>query len=170
MAAPQRPAEPAPRSGALAGVAARTALLVLLGGWVGAWLLFGLVVAPTAFRVLPSIEEAGTLVGPVLSALHLYGVVAGVLLAALALALGRGLACTALPLAMSAACAYSQFGVSAEISEIRQLAFGPHGSEAAAARFTHLHHVSVVIFVCVGIAALALCVLHARADEASASP
>jgi len=168
MAAPQHPAEPAPRGGALAGVAARTALLVLLGGWVGAWLLFGLVVAPTAFRVLPSIEEAGTLVGPVLSALHLYGAVAGLLLAALARALGRSLACTALPLAMSAACAYSQFGVSAEISEIRERAFGPHGSEAAAARFTHLHHVSVAIFVCVGIAAIALCVLHARADEASA--
>ena len=32
----------------------RAALWLVLGGWVGSWACFGLVVAPNAFRVLPS--------------------------------------------------------------------------------------------------------------------
>ena len=56
----------------------RTALWLLLGGWIGAWLLFGGVVAPTAFRTLPSTEVAGLLIGPVLTWLHLYGAAAGI--------------------------------------------------------------------------------------------
>jgi len=80
--------------------------------------------------------------------------------------LGRGVARWALPLAMSAACLYSQFGLSAEIAEIRDGAFGPQGSEVLAARFNHLHRLSVAIFLCVGISALILAGLHARDDTA----
>jgi hypothetical protein len=144
----------------------RAALWLTLGGWIGAWLLFGLVVAPTAFRVLPSAQVAGSLIGPVVEVLQLFGSAAGLLLALIAWLLDRGVARWALPLAMSAACLYSQFGLSAEIAEIQDGAFGPQGSEALAARFNHLHRLSVSIFLCVGISALVLAGLHARDDTA----
>jgi hypothetical protein len=150
--------------GTSANAAIRGALWLTLGGWIGAWLLFGLVVAPTAFRVLPSARVAGSLIGPVLGVLQLFGSAAGLLLALIAWLLGRGAARWALPLAMSAACLYSQFGLSAEIAEIQDVALGPQGSEALAARFNHLHRLSVALFLGVGISALALATLHARDD------
>jgi hypothetical protein len=148
------------------GTAPRALLWLLLGGWVGAWMLFGAVVAPTAFSVLPTSEVAGQVIGPVLAALHLYGGGAGVVLALLAIAQGRGSIRVAVPLVMSAACLLSHFGVSAQIAEIRDLAFGPGGSEATAARFTRLHQLSVGIYLGVGFAALGLTWLHARSDAA----
>ena len=141
----------------------RSALWLTLGAWVGAWLLFGGVVAPTAFRVLPSTEVAGSLVGPVLAALHLYAAAAGALLALLAVALGRGPLLIGLPLLMSAVCLYSHFGVSSQLSEIRDLAFGSGGAPEFAARFTRLHRVSLGLFTGLGVAAVGLLVLHARA-------
>ena len=161
------PTERIPTSSVRAASASiRGALWLTLGGWLGAWLLFGLVVAPTAFRVLPSAQVAGSLIGPVLDVLQLFGSAAGLLLALIAWLLGRGVARWALPLAMSAACLYSQFGLSAEIAEIQYDAFGPQGSEVLAARFNHLHRLSVAIFLCVGISALILAGLHARDDTA----
>ena len=100
--------------------ASRTALWLLLGGWVGSWALFGLVVAPTAFRILPSTQIAGQLVGPVLTALHLYGGLAGVALALLARGLGRRPLLVALPLLMGAICLASHFGISLPLDEIRE--------------------------------------------------
>jgi hypothetical protein len=143
----------------------RGLLWMLLGSWIGSWLLFALVVAPTVFRVLPTPGAAGALVAPVLDALHLYGVAAGVALSALALALRRGWLRVALPLVMAAACLYSQFGVSAELAEIRPHVFGPEGSEAMAARFTHLHRISMAIYTWVLSAALVLLGLHVISDS-----
>lgn len=148
----------------LRGVAARTLLWLLLGGWVGSWACFGIVVAPTAFRVMPSSELAGALVGPVLTQLHLYGVLAGIGISGLSWLLRRGRVAIYLPLLMAAACLYNQFGVSGEIAEIRDLAFGPSGSEAVATRFAHLHRVSMAIYLAVSGATLVLVWLHARAD------
>ena len=142
----------------------RGLLWLLLGGWIGSWLLFALVVAPTAFRVLPSSAVAGSFVAPVLDALHLYGAAAGVALAALAVALRRGTLRIVLPLAMAAACLYSQFGVSAEMAEMRDQVFGPEGNELLAARFAHLHRVSMGIYSAVLLAALLLLGLHAADD------
>lgn len=147
------------------GAALRSLLWLLLGGWVGAWALFGLVIAPTAFRVLPSAEIAGALVGPVLTALHLYGAVAGAGLALLAAVLRRGRLRVLLPLLMMAACLYSQFGVTAEISEIHAAVFGPEGSEMLAARFNSLHRLSMGIYLSVSAATLWLLVLHAISDS-----
>lgn len=145
----------------------RTALWLLLGGWFGAYLLFGAVIAPTAFSVLPTSELAGNLVGPILTKLHLYGALAGFLLALIARALGRGKLLIAAPLGLSALCLYSHFGVSAELDEIRELAFGPGGNTYMAARFSFLHSVSVGIFIGVGVAVTFLIGLHARADSRS---
>jgi hypothetical protein len=145
----------------------RGLLWVLLGGWIGSWLLFALVVAPTAFRVLSSPGAAGALVGPVLDALHLYGAAAGLALAALAAALGRGALRIALPLGMAVACLISQFGVSAELAEMRNLAFAPEGSEQVASRFNQLHQLSMGMYSVVLCAALLLAGLHAISDATS---
>ena len=122
------------------------------------------VVAPTAFRVLPSTQIAGQLIGPVLAALHLYGAAAGIALAALAWGLARTGWCVWIPLGMGALCAVSHFGVTAQIEAIRPLAFGPGGSPELAARFQLLHQVSMGIYTAVGLAGFVLVALHARAD------
>ena len=145
-------------------VALRVALWLLLGGWIGAWLCFGLVVAPTAFRVLPSMDLAGQLIGPVLDALHWYGAVAGTLLALLGWALGRGRGLVLLSLVAAALCAFSQLGITPRIAMLRPLAFGPQGSPEIAARFHQLHQISVMIFVFVGLSTLILLAGHVRSD------
>jgi hypothetical protein len=158
---------PETRASAIARQLSHGALWLLLGGWIGTWLLFGLVVAPTAFRVLPSAHVAGTLVGPVLEALQLFAVAAGLALCLLAVTLKRGAAARVLPLLMAAACLYSQFGLSAEIAEIRSEAFGPHGTEALMTRFTRLHQVSVGLYILVGVGALLLAGIHIREEVSS---
>lgn len=152
------------RANATGAVWLRAATSLLLGAWIGAWLFFALVVAPTAFRTLPSTHVAGLLIGPVLATLHLSGAVAGLVLAALAWGSGRTGVCIWLPLAMSALCLLSHFGVTAEIESIRPLAFGPEGSPEIAARFQQLHRISMGIYTGVGLAGFALVALHARAD------
>ncbi len=140
----------------------------MLGGWVGSWACFGILVAPLAFQLLPSTRIAGSLVGPILNALHLYGAAAGGILALLAWRLGRGRLLIALPLLLAAACLYTHFGVSAEMAEIRDLTFGPEGSQQASARFNQLHRLSLGIYLAVSAATVGLVVLHARADATEA--
>ncbi len=151
------------------GTALRGALWLLLGSWVGAWLLFGLVVAPVVFRELPGPGAAGRLVGPVLTTLHLYGAGAGVALALLAGALRRGASLVALPLLMSGLCLVSQFGVTPQIAGIRDLVFGSGGDVEIAERFGWLHRISLAIFSVVGFGALALVGLHAQAEASAVS-
>ncbi len=147
------------------GTVLRSLLWLLLGGWVGSWALFGLVIAPTAFRVLPSTEIAGTVIGPVLTALHLYGSAAGFGVSAIAAVFRRGRLRIALPLLLAVACLYSQFGVSGEISEIRDQVFGPEGNQTLAARWSSLHRLSLGIYLAVSGAILWLLVLHAASDS-----
>jgi hypothetical protein len=142
----------------------RTALWLLLGGWFGSYLLFGAVIAPTAFSVLPTSKIAGTLVGPVLTKLHVFGAVAGLPIAVLSHLLGRHHWLALVPLLLSVLCCYSHFGVSAELAEIRVLVFSPEGSAEIASRFGLLHRISVGIFIAVGVSVTALIGFHARAD------
>jgi hypothetical protein len=142
----------------------RSALWLLLGGWVGAWVLFAFGVTTTAFRVLPSSAVAGNLVAPLLAGLHAYGAAAGVALALLARGLRRGLPATLLPLLLAGLCLLSHYGVTAEIDVARDAAFGPAGSLEGATRFTRLHQLSIGIFTAVGLGAIVLVLLHARAD------
>jgi hypothetical protein len=145
----------------------RTVLWLLLGGWFGGYFLFGAVIAPTAFSVLPTTQVAGTLVGPVLTKLHLFGAAAGIPLAVLSHLLRRHRGLVLLPLLLSVVCCYSHFGVSAELAEIRLVVFGPGGSAEIASRFGFLHKVSVGIFIGVGISLTGLIGFHARADAQS---
>jgi uncharacterized membrane protein len=52
--------------------------VLALGTWVGSIFYFSAVVAPTAFGVLPSKDDAGLFVGPALSRLHTLGLIAAV--------------------------------------------------------------------------------------------
>jgi hypothetical protein len=114
--------------------------------------------------VLPTTRIAGQLVGPVLAALHLYGIAAGIALAALAWVLARTGAGFWIPLVMAALCLVSHFGVTAQIEVVRPLAFGPSGSPEMAARFQQLHQISMGIYTAVGLAGFGLVAIHARAD------
>ena len=158
-------ADPKPtRDRVLGQTLLRTCLWLLLGGWFGSYPLFGAVIAPTAFAVLPSTELAGKLVGPVLTKLHLYGAFAGIALALTSKALGRSPLLVTAPIALSALCLYSHFGVSAELAEIRNLSFGPDGTAGVAARFSALHQISLALFIGIGSAITILIGFHARAD------
>jgi hypothetical protein len=143
---------------------ARAGLWLALGGWVGSWLFFALVVARTAFRVLPSTELGGRVVAPALAVLHWYGVVAGVLVAGIAWKLRRARACVLLPLAMAALCAYSESVVTGEMEELRPRVFGEEGDEKSAERYRTLHGRSMGLFSAVALGAIALTALHARSD------
>jgi hypothetical protein len=147
-------------------VVLRSLLWIGLGGWIGSWAFFALVIARLAFRVLPSSEIAGQLVGPALATLHLYGAFAGLLLAGLAAALRRGALRIALPLALAAAALASELAVTPRMAALRPLAFGPDGSVDASARYAQLHGLSMAIFSAVLVGALVLAVLHARSDSA----
>ena len=57
----------------------RTLALTL---WLGGILFFGAVLAPTAFRVLPTIHDAGLVVGASLASLHHIGLICAALIAA----------------------------------------------------------------------------------------
>ena len=146
------------------GTALRAFLWISLGGWIGALTMFAFGVAPLAFTVLPSTELAAELVGPLLMGLNLYGIAAGIGLAVLAAALERGRALVALPLALAAVCAVSEFWITVGIGEVRPEAFGAAANAAAATRFAQLHQISRVLYGLVALGALICAVLHARAD------
>jgi len=148
----------------------RAALWLLLGGWLGAWFLFAFGVTTTAFRVLPSTELAGQLVGPILSGLNLYGAIAGVALAGIAAGIGRGRVLWLAPLVLAALCLYSEFVITPGIQAVRDGAFGPDGSLEASERFASLHRQSLRVFTAVGLGAIVLLVLHAREDAHGENP
>ena len=146
-------------------LALRTALWLSLGGWVGSWAFFALVIARIAFRVLPSPEIAGHLIRPLLDTLHWYGAIAGFALAAIALALRRGRLLVAYPLVLAGVCLFSQLCVTPKLEAIRDLAFGPGGNLEATAQYRHLHGLSMILFTSVLAAAIGLLVLHVRREH-----
>jgi hypothetical protein len=146
-------------------VALRSTLWLTLGGWIGAWAFFALVLARLVFQVLPSPEAAGHLVRPVLDVLHWYGAGAGLVLAVLAVLLRRGRLLIGLPLVLTIGCLATQLVVTPRLEAIRDLAFGPGGNVDASAEYRRLHGVSMAIFSAVLLGAIALVPLHARRDS-----
>lgn len=140
----------------------RVLLWTLLGGWIGALLLFGMVVARVAFVVVPDSALAGRLVGHVLAPLQLAGMAIGIALAALGGALGRGRLAVALPLLLAALCAANHFVVSPAVAGIHLT--DPTMGPDAGARFARLHQLSVALFSATTLGALALVALHAAAE------
>lgn len=147
-----------------AEVTLRSLHWLLLGGWVGSWMFFALVLARLAFRVLPSPEVAGQLIGPTLATLHWYGAFAGLALAGLAALLRRGRLLVALPLVLAVACLVSELGVTPQLAALRDLAFGPDGNVESAAAYRRWHGISMSIFSAVLLGAIGLVVLSTRRE------
>jgi hypothetical protein len=153
----------------------RFLLLFSLGTWVGAGLFVSLVVAQAAFRLLPTPDLAGALVGYTLTRLHWMGIGAGVLFLILAavrraispVGVGRGaLALVALMIALTAV---SQFAVTPRMEALKTQMVATYGSIAATPRedpprlaFGKLHGVSASLEVVTLLAGLAAYFLALR--------
>jgi hypothetical protein len=140
-----------------------------LGAWVGSIIYFSAVVAQGAFRTLPTIDDAGRLVGFTLGGLHSMGVIAAVIYVVASLALGRSLKALVQPAAIGVILMLILTLVSQRIVIPRMdLLRAQMGSVAATAvgsplrvEFDRLHGVSVNLegaVLLIGIAALFLTV------------
>ena len=152
------------------GWVVRASIWTLLGGWLGSFGLFALVVAPTAFQVLPSQAAAGSLVAPVLAALHNYGIAAGLGLAVLGALSRGGWLVVALPLVLAGLCGFSEYWVTPAINEVQPHSFGASQDLEASQRFSHLHQLSRYLFGTVLLGVLALVVAHARPPAIPPAP
>jgi uncharacterized membrane protein len=147
--------------------------LLALVLWVGGLCFFAFVVAPVAFRTLPSTHEAGLVVGASLRILHNIGLCCGLVLLGTYAALpisSRESRLRWLPPILSAfmllLTAYSQFVVIPEMERDRlsaggEIAQAPTDSDARAS-FDRLHKLSERIEGSVLLAGIALVWLHSR--------
>lgn len=121
---------------------------LLLAVWIGAALLFTIVVAPAAFAVLPTRTLAGALVGRVLPVIFYAGVVIGSLIVLLDIIGRTGAWGRSAAGAVSAlACAVAQLVVGTRIDRLRVAIGGPLDALAAddprRIAFGRLHAISV---------------------------
>jgi hypothetical protein len=100
------------------------AQIVLLAAWLGAVGLFGGIVAPAAFAALPSRSLAGAVVGRVLPAIFVGGMLLGLFVTTAALLGGRAIGRSLLGAALVLSCAISHLVIGARIDGLRR-AIGP---------------------------------------------
>jgi len=141
----------------------RSLLWLSLGGWVGSWAFFAFSVSRVAFQVLPG-DVAGDLAGMLLTVLHHTGILAGLVAAGSALALGRRGWVVVLPIVLAAICLGSELWISPAVAEVRPSALGAAGTVETALRFSWLHRLSLGLFLLVHLATIALVVLNARLE------
>ena len=121
--------------------------------WLGSDVFLSFVVAPGAFHVLASRDQAGALVGYTLTRMHLGGILCGIVFLAARLARTRTLAtyssgpaiCVA---AMIALTLISQFTVSAKMAALRLRMGSIQATDAGSpllAEFGRLHGISVLL-------------------------
>ena len=137
--------------------------------WLGSDVFLSFVVAPGAFRILSTRDQAGAMVGYALGAMHIGGVICGLVLVLARIARTKTFASLLTPaalcvLAMIALTAISQFTVSPKMAALR----AQMGSIQAAAadsplllEFERLHRISVSLesgVLLAGIAAMYLMV------------
>ena len=137
--------------------------------WLGSDVFLSFVVAPGAFRILSTRDQAGAMVGYALGAMHIGGVICGLVLVLARIARTKTFASVLTPaalcvLAMIALTAISQFTVSPKMAALR----AQMGSIQAAAadsplllEFERLHRISVSLesgVLLAGIAAMYLMV------------
>ncbi len=143
-----------------------------LGTWVGSIIYLSFVVAPGAFGVLQSRDQAGLMVGYSLARLHYIGMVAAVLYLAAGLALGPALKTLVQPamlgvILMLGLTFVSQTRVTPRLTELRtemvSVDATPQGNPLRV-EFDRLHRTSVrieVVVLLIGIAAVFLTVRSA---------
>lgn len=119
--------------------------------WLGSDVFLSFVVAPGAFRILGSRDQAGAMVGYSLNAMHIGGIACGLIVLLARLLRTKSFASLATPAAlclvlMIALTAISQFTVSARMAALR-LQMGSIQATAAdsplLAQFGRLHAISV---------------------------
>lgn len=125
--------------------------LVLLASWLGAGILVAAVVAPAAFRVLPTRTLAGALVGEVLPVIFIAGLVVAAVSVALEARSGEGVLRVRIAgpfLLMIIGCAVAQFVIGPKIEVVRAAIGGAVDALDAAdprrVRFGRLHAFSVM--------------------------
>ena len=137
--------------------------------WLGSDVFLSFVVAPGAFQILSSRDQAGAMVGYALGAMHRGGIICGLLLLLARLTRMKTFASLATPAAlcvvlMIALTAISQFTVSAKMAALR-VEMGSVQATAADSpmllEFGRLHRISVSLesgVLLAGIAAMYLMV------------
>jgi len=147
----------------------RTLEFLSLGLWLGSDMFLSFVVAPGAFHVLATRDQAGVMVGFALTRMHIGGIICGVIFLVARLARTRSISNLAAPAAlcvviMIAATIVSQFTVSAKMAALRGQMGSIQGTAADSpllAEFTRLHSISVSlesVVLLAGIAAMFLLV------------
>jgi len=148
----------------------RTLEFLGLSIWLGSDILLSFVVAPGAFSVLASRNQAGAIVGYALTRMHWMGVICGALLLLFRVARTRSVASLAAPAAlcvllMILLTGTSQIAVSPKMAALR----GQMGSIQATAadsplltEFSRLHGISVALEAGVLLAGFAALYLFVR--------
>jgi uncharacterized membrane protein len=147
----------------------RTLEFLSLGLWLGSDAFLSFVVAPGAFHVLATRDQAGLVVGFALTRMHFGGIICGVIFLVARLARTRSFSNLVTPaalcvLVMIAATLVSQFTVSAKMAALRTQMRSIQATAADSpllAEFTRLHSVSVSlesVVLLAGIAAMFLLV------------
>jgi uncharacterized membrane protein len=148
----------------------RTLEFLGLSIWLGSDILLSFVVAPGAFSVLASRDQAGAMVGYALTRMHWMGVICGALLLLFRVARTRSVASLAAPAAlcvllMILLTGASQIAVSPKMAALR----GQMGSIQATAadnplltEFSRLHGISVALETGVLLAGFAALYLFVR--------
>jgi len=131
----------------------RTVEFLGLSFWLGSDVFLSFVVAPGAFSVLASRDQAGAMVGFALWRMHFIGVVCGIVILAARLLRARSLASLTAPASLCVVLmilltVVSQHGVSPKMAALR----GQMGSIQATAadspllaEFSRLHRISVAL-------------------------
>ena len=152
----------------------RTFEFLCLSLWLGSDVFLSFVVAPGAFRILGSRDQAGAMVGHSLWWMHLIGVICGIAILCARLVRTRSLASLVAPAAlcvllMIGLTVVSQHAVSPRMAALR----GQMGSIQATsadspllADFTRLHKISVSLESGVLLAGLAALFLFVRETTA----
>lgn len=131
----------------------RTIEFLALGLWLGSDVFLSFVVAPGAFRLLGSRDEAGAIVGHSLAILHLGGIICGLVFLFARVLRTRSFASLAQSAALAVALmivltAISQFTVSGRMAALR-IQMGSIQATAAnsalLAEFNRLHRISVTL-------------------------
>jgi uncharacterized protein DUF4149 len=138
--------------------------------WLGSDIFLSFVVAPGAFRILGSRDQAGAVVGYSLGVMHIGGIVCGVAILLARLVRTKTFASFVTPaalcvVAMIALTAISQFTVSARMAELRVQMGSIQATTAGnplLMEFSRLHRISISLESGVLIAGLAAIYLMAR--------